>query len=104
MINAGWGKFDHMEGWKIWFEKWGYPSGFSLVIGVSEILFGALVLIPKIASYAAGISILILLAAFFTLLFNESDLSLIDPWFGIAILLVPMFGRWKQRWKPRSIG
>lgn len=100
MIDAGYGKFEHLEGWKIWFAKWGYPAGFSIVIGVLEMGVALFVLIPKLSSYASLVLIAILLGAFFTLLFNESDLSLIDPWFGIAILLVPLFGRWKQRWRP----
>lgn len=100
MVDAGLGKFQHMEGWKFWFGKWGYPSWFSLVIGALEILGGLLVLIPKVSSYAAGMLIVILLSAFFTLLFNESDLSLIDPWIGIVILLVPLLGWRRKRWKP----
>lgn len=100
MIDAGMGKFEHLEGWKTWFAKWGYPDGFSMVVGVLEMGVALFVLIPKLASYASIILISILLGAFFTLLFNESDLSLIDPWFSIVILLVPLLGRWKQRWKP----
>lgn len=100
MIDAGMGKFEHLEGWKTWFAKWGYPDGFSSVIGGLEIGVALFVLIPKLASYASIVLITILLGAFFTLLFNESDLSLIDPWFSILILLVPLLGRWKQRWKP----
>lgn len=102
LADAGLGKFQHAEGWEYWFGQWGYPADFSLVTGGLEILIGLAVLIPRLASYSAIMAITIMLSAFITLLTNESDLSLIDPWFNIILMQAPLWGRWKSRWRFRQ--
>ena len=94
MMDAGYGKFESADGWKYWFEQWGYAAWFATVIGIAEIMGGALLLIPRTAPYAAALLIAIMLGAFYTVTTNESDLSWFDPLFNTVLLTIVLIGRW----------
>ena len=94
MVDAGWGKFASAEGWLHWFGVWGYPPRFAYVIGALELGAGILLLIPRLAPYAAALLIGIMIAAFATVSLKESDLSQLDPLFNIGLLTIVLIARW----------
>ena len=102
MVDAGWGKFDHFDGWQVWFAKWGYGAWTAQVIGVVEILGGLLLLVPRLASYSASVLIAVMVVAFYTVTTKESDLSWFDPLLGVAMLSIVLVVRWGRRWRPST--
>ena len=100
--EAGWGKFEHAEGWQHWFGRWGYPPWFAQVIGVVELGGAVLLLIPRTSSYAAATLIGVMLGAFYTVMTNETDLGWVDPLVNIALLSIVAAGQWRRRWRRRK--
>lgn len=98
--DKGLDKFTHAEGWQHWFVRWGYPAWFASVIGVAEAAGALLLLIPSLASYAAGLLIVIMAGAFYTVTTNETDLSAVDPVVFAVLLLIVLLGRWRSRLRP----
>lgn len=103
MATAGWGKFEHYDGWRHWFERWGYGAWFSPVIGVVEISGALLLLVPRVASYAAALLIVVMLGAFYTVTTKESDLSWVDPLVHIGLLAVVLAVRWPRRTRASAV-
>jgi uncharacterized membrane protein YphA (DoxX/SURF4 family) len=97
MIDAGWGKFESAAGWQHWFVTSGYAAWFATVIGLAEIGGGLLLLVPKVASYAALLLMGIMLGAFYTVTMNESDLSWVDPLVHATLLGLILLFRWPSR-------
>lgn len=62
-FNIGRQKFTNPV-WVRSFRDWGYPEHFYAVVGAVELLGSLLLLVPRIASYAAGAVILVMLGAF----------------------------------------
>ena len=66
-VVNGWGKmFGRSEMWAGRFEGWGYPDGFSYLIGGLEVLGGVALLVPLAAGIGAAGLIVIMVGAFFT--------------------------------------
>ena len=65
-VVLGSAKFLQSEMWAGQFANWGYPDGFSYVIGGFEVLFGLALLVPKAAGVGAAGLIVIMVGAFFT--------------------------------------
>lgn len=63
VVLVGSGKFLGAEMWAVRFEGWGYPGGFSYVIGGLEVLFGLALLVPKAAGIGAAGLIVIMVGA-----------------------------------------
>lgn len=61
-FNIGRQKFTNPV-WVRSFREWGYPEHFYAVVGAVELLGSLLLLVPRIASYAAGAVILVMLGA-----------------------------------------
>ena len=60
----GSGKFlGAAEMWARRFSGWGYPDGFSYVIGGLEVLFGLVLLVPMVAGYGAAGLVVIMMGA-----------------------------------------
>ena len=100
LVDQGWSKFEHGEGWRLWFTRWGYPAWFVPVIGVMEIGGAVLLLVPRLAPYAAALLIGVLSGALYTVTTNETDLSWFDPLLGIVLLLTVLVARrppWLRR-------
>lgn len=97
LLNAGLSKFASHAGWVHWFVRWGYPAWFVTVIGLIEAGGAVLLVFPAIASYAAASLIVVMVAAFYTVLTNETDLSWFDPLFNTALLVLLLVGRWPRR-------
>ena len=69
---AGFAKFGRPDVWTPWFESWGYPGWFIMFVGAVELFGALLLLVPRIAPYAAYSLIVIMLGALFTVLTKES--------------------------------
>ena len=98
---AGLAKFQG-DLWQDMFVGWGYAAWFALVVGAAEVV-GALVLfVPRFASYAASMLIVIMLGAIGTVSWStyESGLGPGVPMIHIAVLSIILFARRKRRWRP----
>ncbi|WP_109830477.1 DoxX family protein [Reichenbachiella versicolor] len=61
------------------FENWGYPFGFYKVIGIIELVCGALLFYPKAAGYATIMLIAVMSGAVVTHIVHEEWLILLKP-------------------------
>jgi len=48
------------------FHRWGYPDWFRMVVGIAELISMALLLLPRLAGYGAGLFAVVMLGAVFT--------------------------------------
>jgi uncharacterized membrane protein YphA (DoxX/SURF4 family) len=100
MGSAGLAKFLSMDGWMYWFERFGYPARFSLVIGALEFVGAGILLLPRWASYAAGVLGVIMIGALHAVTTHETDLGVNAPLIHVAFLAVIGTARWRVRWRP----
>ncbi len=102
---AGLSKFQG-EQWQNMFVGWGYTWWFALVIGGAEMLGALLLLVPRFASYAASMLIVIMLGAIWTVVSptNETQLGPGIPAINIAVLSIILYARWRRRWRPGGGG
>ncbi len=98
---AGLSKFQG-DTWQVMFVGWGYPEWFAMVIGGAEMLGALLLLVPRVASYAAAMLIAIMLGAIWTVASpaNETQLGPGLPAIYIAVLSIILYARWGRRWRP----
>ena len=99
MALAGAGKFsgDH---WAKLFIGWGYPVAFTYVIGAAEVVGALLLLVPKLASWAAiGLSV-IMIGAIVTQVRQPGP----GGWTSAAVHLVLLVVIGTGRWPARSRG
>ena len=96
---AGWSKFGNAEGWTGMFENWGYPPWFAFVIGASEMAGAAVLLVPRLATYAAGFLAVIMLGALGTDIVVGA-LGVAAPILNLVALTIIGLARSNQRWKP----
>lgn len=66
-VRMGWGKFDEEAWWATAFAGWGYPAWFRVLVGVVEVVAGATLIIPWLASYGAIALCVVMLGAWWTL-------------------------------------
>ncbi len=97
---AGLSKFQG-EVWQNMFVGWGYTAWFALVIGGAEMLGGLLLVVPRFASYAASMLIVIMLGAIWTVVSptNETGLGPGIPTIHIAVLSIILYARRGRRWR-----
>jgi uncharacterized membrane protein YphA (DoxX/SURF4 family) len=72
---AGFSKFGNSSQWQGRFVAWGYPAWFAYVIGGLEMLASALLLVPRVAPYAACTLVGVMLGALYTVLTRVNDLG-----------------------------
>jgi uncharacterized membrane protein YphA (DoxX/SURF4 family) len=96
-VSIGIGKFTSTF-WAGAFERWGYPPGFHLVTGVIEMGLGLILLIPRVASYAALALGGVMLAAIATHALAGQPWT--RPLPHLTLLLVLAVVRWRARWRP----
>ena len=65
-LRSGWLKVTGNVFWVRDFHRWGYPDWFRIVVGSAELTSMALLLIPRFASYGAGLFAVVMLGAVFT--------------------------------------
>ena len=102
MVGPGVQKFTSPM-WRRMFHAWGYPDGFYLVIGAIEVVAGVLVLVPRVASAAAVVLMMVMGGAAITQMRHGRDG--IGEMVFCAALAVIAYGRWPGilRWRtPRS--
>ena len=63
LIAAGLPKILGQGGWTARFDRWGYPAGFVVVIGVVEVVGALMLLIPRLAALGAAILTVVMLGA-----------------------------------------
>jgi len=100
--KAGYGKFADAAGWQYWFQQWGFAPWFATVIGVVELGGAILLLVPRLAPYAAVVLIAVMLGAFYTVSTNETDLSQVDPVINMLLAGIVLSARWRRLWPRRS--
>lgn len=95
---AGFSKFGNRELWASMFEGWGYPGWFAIVIGAGEIGLSILLLVPRLASYAATGLIVIMLGALGTVLLHPGGrMGPGAPTVHLIVLTVILISRWGNR-------
>ena len=102
MGTAGWSKFGEPEGWTSLFVGWGYPAWFAFVIGAAEMGGAALLLVPRVTSYAAALLIVIMLGALATVLTHEGQMGPAPPAVNLVALSILLTARWGTRWRPEA--
>ncbi len=101
--KAGYGKFADAAGWQHWFQRWGFTPWFATVIGVIELGGAALLLVPRLAHFAAAVLMAVMLGALYTVTTNETDLSRVDPVINMVLVGIVLVARWpRRRWRPDS--
>ncbi len=100
MGDAGLGKFQNVDGWLYWFARFGYPPQMALVVGALELVGAVLLLIPRLAPYAAIMLAVIMFGALEAVLTTETDLGWFDPALHLVFLAIIGTVHWKRRWRP----
>lgn len=75
------------------FERWGYPDGFYIIIGIVELLAALLLVIPKTAGYAAITLMGVMLGALVTHLMHGEFTNAIVPVVLSVLLALILAGR-----------
>ena len=83
--------------WERMFVGWGYPAGFSYVVGAIEIAGAICLFIPKLASYAAIVLAVVMASAAATLLLHPRLMGWGTPVVHVVLLSGLAAARWKGR-------
>ncbi len=79
--------------WAAVFRRYGYPDGFSLVVGAVELLGAAALLVPRFATYAAGALIVVMIGAGITHARHNEEGRIVVNLVLIALLAVVAWAR-----------
>ncbi len=85
-LAAGWPKIMPSDSMINRFENWGYSEGFTILIGVLEFLAGAVVLIPRTATYGAVLIVVLMVGAIYTHISTQIG----SPLFALVYLVMAM--------------
>ena len=97
---AGFTKFATPDIWTTNFASWGYPVWFTFAIGAAEMGGAILVLIPRLATYAAVLLAVIMVGALSTVIVHSSDLGVAGPIVHLVLLAIIGTSRRSRRWRP----
>ena len=95
-LRSGLTKMPGVPGEQFWirdFQRWGYPGWFRLVIGVAELVSFALLLVPRLAGYGAGVFVVVMLGAILTHAAHNELSRLPFNLFLLALSLIILFAR-----------
>lgn len=98
-LSIGFGKFGDAS-WERSFVRWGYPHGSHLVVGTIEMVAGALLIVPRLASYAALLLAVVMVGAMTTHGLAGQDIWRPAP--HLTLLLLLAWLRWPSRWRRSS--
>jgi uncharacterized membrane protein YphA (DoxX/SURF4 family) len=98
-VAIGIGKFVGPS-WARKFAGWGYPDGFYMVIGVLEVLGGVMLLVPRLASYAALLLVVIMVAAAATLLLHGDIEHVRAPLLWLVVMAGIGLARRRHAYRP----
>ena len=95
---AGMGKLGAAAGrWQELFAGWGYPPGFSTVVGVVELIGVAALTVPALASWAALLLGVVMVGALSTVLTHPGPMGPIAPLVHLLLLGIIGSARWNRR-------
>ena len=94
-VAAGGAKFGSPT-WQRMFERWGYPDHFYLVVGVIEVSAGWALLVPRLASPASLVLIVIMIGAGATHAMHSEEHRLPQILVMSLLLGLVAYGRWSQ--------
>ena len=92
-LRSGWLKVTGNASWVRDFHRWNHPDWFRMLVGVAELISGALLLIPRLAGYGASVFVVIMIGAIYTHM-THNELSRVP--FNLLLLafsLIIVFGR-----------
>ena len=92
-LGAGGAKFGSPM-WQRMFERWGYPDHFYLVVGAVEVAAGLALLVPRLASPASLVLIVIMIGAGATHAMHGEIHRLPKILVMSLLLCVVAYGRW----------
>jgi len=79
------------------FVHWGYPAWFALVTGAIEVIGGLLLLVPRVAAYAAGLLAVVMAGAAVTHLKTAGEAPhAAVPLILLTLALVIAVARWRR--------
>lgn len=81
------------------FAQWGYPNWFRFVVGTWEVLFGLLLLVPRVAAYAAIALAISMVGAIYTEIFRGVPSQATAP----GLLLVALLALIRWKWGTRRV-
>ena len=93
LLLAGATKFTASATWIELFEGWSYPAWFSYVVGAVEVGGAMVLVIPRYATYAAVVLMLIMAGAIFTLLTNPGEMGPAPAIFNFIALAIIAYAR-----------
>ena len=97
---AGVTKFTTPDMWNAMFTEWGYSIGFKSLIGAVEIVGAVSVLVPRFATYAATVLVLVMVGAVYTLVSTQSEMSIVPPLGNLILFAIIAVARRNVRWTP----
>jgi putative oxidoreductase len=86
--------------WARNFARWGYPSGFYMVIGVLEAIGGVCLLVPRFATYAAALLGIIMIGASATHLLHNEMHRVAPPLMYLTVLAIIGIARLRVAARP----
>lgn len=92
-IPMGLIKLTGTEGTREMFQQWGYQPWFMYLIGAMEVAAGIAVLVPRVATYAAGFLGVEMLGALVTLVVNGQWAVAVVP---IAVGALALYEMWAR--------
>jgi uncharacterized membrane protein YphA (DoxX/SURF4 family) len=101
-VRNGWIKFDPDGFWTAAFAEWGFPVWFRWLVGAIEVVGGALLLVPWLASWAAAALTIVMLGA---LTLRLGGGWFVDAaWIAAYLVCLGWIGLqwWPWRWRPKS--
>jgi len=97
---AGSMKFTRPGMWTAYFVQFGFAAWFSYVIGAAEMAGAALLLVPRVAAWAAVLLLAIMIVALVEVATHDTDLGADGPTVHVVLLTVILAARWGARWRP----
>jgi uncharacterized membrane protein YphA (DoxX/SURF4 family) len=85
------------EGWGRHFSRWGYPDWLRLVVGATEVVSAALLLVPRFARLGAGAIAVVMAGATYTHLARASGEAGRAVFTVVLLLLAAGIVRWRRR-------
>ena len=82
-----------VEFWTRDFNRWGYPDWFRIAVGIAELVSFALLLVPRVAGYGAGLFAVVMLGAIFTHATHNESSRLPFNFLLLALSLIIVFAR-----------
>lgn len=86
--------------WPDMFAAWGYSLWFLYLIALIEVAGAIALLVPRFATYAAGVLAVVMAGAAFTLLTNPGEMGATPAIANLVMLAIVGFMRRGVRWTP----